>query len=348
MGRATVQPGRSLLRFGGDHVASRSCAVPLRRRVIVGLAAIFAAAVSIGSPFTALAQPAMIAPASLGAPRHAGFQLTPIPAIYGTAELQARWREGRALEIAERFLEAAQLHEALVASQPQAAYGYWKVSRNLWRHAEGLPVEAKQERMALFVQADDWATRGLAVDPDCAPCMLWKFGAMGRIATTRGVMQSLAMGREMRGLLERGIAARPTFADTPTNSTLGNLYYASAVFHRVVPEWTWLEWIVGVKGDLDHSLEMIRSAVELAPERIDYLVEYGAVLHCYADRRDEAWAGQEAERVLGRAIGLEPAIGTDPIDQQHARVLLAAPDRSCGYSRDGWIDTSREAAKQSS
>ncbi len=288
----------------------------------------------------------MVAPASYGDAARGGFVLTPMPSIYGTVELQQRWRQGRDLEISEEFMAAAHLHEALAAARPDSAYAYWKVSRNLWRHAERLPVDAKAERMALFERADAWATRGLDVDPDCAPCMLWKFGAMGRIATTRGVMQSLTMGREMRGLLERGIALEPTFADTPMNSTLGNLYYASAVFHRVVPEWTWLEWFFGVKGDLDRSLEMIRDAVDLAPDRIDYLVEYGAVLQCYGQRRDESWAGAEAARVLGRATRLEPHIGTDTIDQGHARTLMADPSKACGYSRDGWIDTSRRAAAE--
>ncbi len=295
----------------------------------------------------AWAQPAMIAPASYGETDRRGFVLTPIPSIYGTDELQQRWRQGRDLELAEDFMAAARLHETLVEARPESAYGYWKVSRNLWRYAERLPVDAKAERMALFEQADVWATRGLEVDPDCAPCMLWKFGAMGRIATTRGVMSSLSMGREMRGLLERGIALQPSFADTPENSTLGNLYYASAVFHRVVPEWTWLQWLVGVKGDLDKSLEMIRGAVDLAPRRIDYLVEYGAVLHCYGDRRGEDWAREEAGRVWARAMALEARIGTDAIDQEHARTLMSDPSKSCGYSRDGWIDTSKKRVARS-
>ena len=85
-------------------------------------------------------------------------------------------------------------------------------------------------------------------------------------------------------------------------------------------------------------------AVDLAPQRIDYLVEYGAVLQCYASRRDEVWASGEAARVLGRAIRSEPHIGTDALDQEHAKTLLREPGKSCGYSRDGWIDTSRRAA----
>ncbi len=314
-----------------------------RRRSLCAITVAWLALVCIApvAP-VAWAQPAKIAPAALMPEHRSGFRLTPIPSIYGTEELEQRWHEGRELELAEDFLAAAQLHETLAEDRPESAYAYWKVSRNLWRYAEQLPVDAKAERMALFERADAWASRGLAVDPDCAPCMLWKFGAMGRIATTRGVMASLGMGREMRALLERGIALQPTFADTPENSTLGNLYYASAVFHRVVPEWRWLEWFVGVRGDLDHALGMIRGAVDLAPNRIDYLVEYGAVLHCYGDRRGDAGAREEAHRVWRRALTLEAGSGTDVVDQGHARTLGADPTKSCGYSRDGWIDTSKK------
>lgn len=302
--------------------------------------------------FSAAAQPAHIADPgplvssdALQAAR--GFAITPMPDGYAPERLRVLWQKGRDLELEERFLEAAAVHEELAAAAPGEAYAHWKVARNLWRYAETLPVDAKTERMGWFERSDHWASRGLEVDRDCAPCMLWKFGAMGRIATTRGVMQSLGMGREMKALLDRGIALSPSFADTPENSTLGNLYYASAVFHRVVPEWRWLEWLAGVRGDLDHSLEMIRRAVDLAPERIDYLVEYGAVLRCFSRRRVAPWAVPQAVQALERAAALTPKSGTDAIDQQHARTLITEPDKSCGYSRDGWIDTDRRDVARS-
>ena len=259
---------------------------------------VLAGGMLIALTHTASAQPAHIAfdAGDDGAASARHFVISPPPAAYGSPQLHARWRDGRDLELDERFVDAAKLHQALALRIPDEPYAYWMTSRNLWRHAESLPTDAKDERMAFFRQSDLWAARGMGVDAECAPCMLWKFGAMGRIATTSGVMQSLRMGREMKSLLDRGIALSPSFADTPTNSTLGNLYYASAVFHRVIPEWTWLKWLVGVKGDLDESLAMIRAAVDLSPQRIDYLVEYGAVLNCYADRRDEDWAGAEEFR----------------------------------------------------
>jgi hypothetical protein len=252
-----------------------------------------------------------------------------------TESLRAR---GYALEKSHEFLTAASLYEEAAVGTPRRAEAFWKVARNLWRHAESLPIDSKQERLVFFERANTWATRGLKVDPDCAECMLWKFSAMGRIGTTRGVLSSLRSAPEMRDLLVRGIELQPTHQDDLTNSTLGNLYYAGAVFYRIVPDWALLGWTLGVKGDLDTSLEMIEHAVAISDTRIDYQVEKGAILLCMADKRSSEDASGRGRGVLNRALTLEQRIGTDAIDIEHARVLLREPENACGYSRDGWIE----------
>jgi len=249
-------------------------------------------------------------------------------------------------ELSEELRGAAAIFLGVAEAPGGDPNGYWRAARAEWLSGELLPLGDDDAKLERFERAKSLAQRGIDANPDCGECMMWKFSAMARVATTRGLLSAVRQAREMGELLDRGIELQPTHDDGPGSSTLGNLYYASAVFHRVVPEWTWLEWFFGVKGDLDRSLEMIRDAVDLAPDRIDYLVEYGAVLQCYGQRRDESWAGAEAARVLGRATRLEPHIGTDTIDQGHARTLMADPSKACGYSRDGWIDTSRRAAAE--
>jgi hypothetical protein len=172
--------------------------------------------------------------------------------------------------------------------------------------------------------------------------MLWKFGALGRIGTTRGVVRSVRMAPEMEQLLERGIALRPTYKDDFTNSTLGNLYYAGAVFYRVMPEWIWLDWLIGVRGDIEKSLDMIRQATLLDRDRIDYQVEMGAILLCYAERRGAEWARVEGQQVLEATPDLRPRFRTDEIDLELAARLLASRELACGFSRDGWIDIEAE------
>ncbi|MBW2230637.1 MAG: hypothetical protein JRH17_09635 [Deltaproteobacteria bacterium] len=267
---------------------------------------------------------------------------SPRPAGLTTPRLGQMWRRGIQLERQQRFLEAAAHYEAMTQAAPRVPYAYWKVARNYWRFAEGLPPDAKADRLPWFEKADEWATRGIAVDPKCAECLLWKFGAMGRIGTTRGLVRSVRMAPEMEDLLERGIALQPTYEDDITNSTLGNLYYAGGVFYRLVPDWIWLDWLIGVRGDIDKSLEMIRHATQLNENRIDYQVELGAILYCYAARKDADWARDEARKVLLSTPSLPRRFATDEKDIEHAHKLMAKPELACGFSRDGWIDIDAE------
>jgi hypothetical protein len=168
--------------------------------------------------------------------------------------------------------------------------------------------------------------------------MLWKFVSMGRQATTRGLLTAAGDVREMDELLRRGIELAPSHRDNEGNMTMGNLYYAGSVFYRVVPEWWWLEWLVGVRGDKPKSLDYARNAVGLAPVRIDYRVELGASLLCLGLDRGDFDQISEGKKVLRATRGLGDFLSTDPLDKRHAEVLIEFPERACGYSRDGFID----------
>jgi hypothetical protein len=258
------------------------------------------------------------------------------------AELSLLWREGVDLERREDLEESAGRYEAIAERLPDSAAIRWRIARNYWRHAEGLPVDDKAGRMHYFGLADEWADRSLALDADCAACVLWKLAAKGRLATTGGVMTQLGAASEIAEMIDRGIALHPTHVDEGGwNSTLGNLYYAGAAFYRIVPEWFWLKWVIGVRGDKERSLDYIRRALAITEGRVDYQVEYGAVLLCLGTDRDEPTRIAEGREVLEKAMHVELLKRTDALDVEHARILYANPERACGYSRDGWIDLSQ-------
>lgn len=266
------------------------------------------------------------------------FDLAALPGRLSDPAFRRLWREGMGFELRERLLESARRYEVIAEQVPEESYTYWRISRNYWRHGELLPMEAKQERVHYFELAEEWAGRGIALDPDCAPCMLWKFVSMGRQATTKGLLTAVADAREMGHLLTRGIELRPLHSDGVGNTTLGNLYYAGAVFYRVIPDWFWLRWFIGVQGDRVRSLDYARRAVEIAEVRVDYRVELGAALLCLGTTDGRPAAIVEGSRVLEEAQGLVDYLGTDHLDKAHARILIDSPEKACSYSRDGFID----------
>jgi tetratricopeptide (TPR) repeat protein len=267
--------------------------------------------------------------------------LPPAIAALGLDAAQTRlWREGLALETRESFRASNERYEALAAAHPDSAFLLWHVARNQWRYGERLPVDAKDQRRAAFAEAQEWAERALARDPNCGECVFWTVVSMGRLATTQGILTSARVAKPMAILFERGIALQPTSRDNEWNTTLGNLYFAAAAFYRVLPDWPWSEALIGVRGDKDRALDYIDKAIAISPMRIDYHHERGVVLTCIGVERKDASALERGRRELEATRKLPHLLGTDAVDQQSADILIAKPELACGYQRDGFVDLS--------
>lgn len=290
-------------------------------------------------------------PASAASPLASGRASTP-------AEDQAPFREAIALErqafalletdplaARARYLEAAARFAGVAESSEGDGMPFWRAARCRWFAGEVLPLEDKRERLAAFEAARDLAARGIAADPVCAECMLWKFIAMGRIATNRGLVAGMRSAAEMAGLLERGIALNPTRRDGDDNSTLGNLHYGSAIFYRVLPDWTWLGWLLGVRGDKERALQHARTALALHPARVDYQVELASQLLCLGTSRDRPERLEEGVAILQQLLAREVRSLRDERQLAAAEIMLAAPEKSCGYTGDAWVEIdARDAA----
>ena len=270
----------------------------------------------------------------------------PLPAALRVAAPDPRirqlWYEGLEAEQREDLVAAAARYESIAESLPQSAFIRWRIARNYWRYAERVPVDDKKQRLHYFELADEWAGQSLALDEKCGECVLWKLAAMGRIATTGNVVKSMNLAPTIAEMIDRGIALQPQHSDNEKNSTLGNLYYAGSAFYRIVPDWFWVQWVVGVRGDKQRALDYIQKALEISSTRIDYQVEYGAVLLCIGEDDNDSARIDEGRRVLSAAMHEKLYFqSTDAVDVEHAQILIDNPDRACGYSRDGWIDLSK-------
>jgi tetratricopeptide (TPR) repeat protein len=275
----------------------------------------------------------------------------------GRADLAGTWAEAESLErrargleleradqAVEAYLAAARLFETVLRERPDLVPACWRGARMFWMAGDTLPLDARQRRLEYFGRAEALARRGLDLDADCAECMLWLFSSMGRLRTTRGVWTGLRQLPEMAALLERGIALQPGSADDADNSTLGNLHYSSAIFYRILPDWFWLGWLLGVKGDKEKALGHIRAALALHPARLDYQVELGAQLLCLGTARDERARLASGAAALREALAREPRNQDETRELAAARIMLRAPDKSCGYSGDTWVEIDRHEA----
>ena len=250
------------------------------------------------------------------------------------------WNQGLALEGEERLDEAVAVYAELARAHPSSTFLAWRVARNHWRRGERLPVDAKAERRSAYGESLEWADRAVSLDPECGECVFWKMAAMGRLATTVGVIDSAQMAPQIAALIDRGIELRPTYSDNAWNHTLANLYFASSAFYRITPDWFWLEWALGVRGDKDRALGYIERALEIAPMRVDYTLEYGVLLTCIGTERGDETVLARGRAELRKVREMPRIMFTDEIDQKNAGVVLGRPELACGYSRDGFVDFS--------
>lgn len=260
------------------------------------------------------------------------------PGAVQNTELRDLWAAGLEAEYDERLEEASNHYIEISRRIPDDPMAYWRVSRNYWRLGDLTPDDRRDEKIRWFKEADRWAALGIEADPECAACMLFRVGALGRLATTEGISSAARNAKTMAELIDRGIALQPTHTDGDYNSTLGNLYYASSNFYRSVPDWRILEWLIGVRGDKERALRDIRKAVEISHQRIDYRVELGATLLCLGTSKKDEERIAEGKQVLGEAQDLELILPSDSKDLALAQVMMREPNKACGFSRDGFID----------
>jgi hypothetical protein len=288
---------------------------------------------------------------------------TPAGASSNTgAALQQRFAEAEAAELTgfdhdrenpklaiDYFRRAAELFESIAQQRydPVAiSEAYWRSARSYWLVADAMPRDANDEREPYYVRSEALAEKGIEVNPECAGCMLWKFSSMGRLATARGVWSAGRQIPVMADLLERGIALQPSHADNDQNSVLGNLHYSSAIFYRVLPDWFFMTWFFGVRGDKQRSLQHIETALDFHPTRIEYQVELGSQLLCRGTSKDDPEQLERGRQVLLEAAARAPKSLDDEREIEAAGIMLDEPGKACGYSGDTWLEIDRKRARQ--
>jgi hypothetical protein len=214
-----------------------------------------------------------------------------------------------------------------------------------------LTEEEKGEQIRLLELADQTANRGIEIDDRCADCMYWRYRALGRLPTVRGLLSAARDAETMANLLNRGIELGNEKGAAPPDTTLANFYYASATFYRMVPDWFWLRWVFGVRGSKERALSDARKAVALDPSRPDFQIELGASLLCLGgenSRKKEQDAKHTAEalNVLRQVQAADPTLTTNATDRELAGLLIQSPESACEFSRNGFLDVKSVAASQ--
>ena len=215
----------------------------------------------------------------------------------------------RAAQAQGRFLEAAQLGEALDSSE-----GYALAAEALAIHS--YYIAANDEKEALFQRAMQLAQQAIRFDPDNPEAHVQSAHAMGRHAQTIGALKAATRGyaEKVREALENALALDPDMASA---------HLSLATWHAEV--------INGVGAFMGGAMYGARNkkalahyerALELAPEEKVVLVEYGLGLLLLDEKKHRA----RARDLLERALAMPSKDVYDRIVHQRTIEKLAALD----------------------
>lgn len=235
--------------------------------------------------------------------------------------------------------------EAHVVAHPDDVEGLWRLSRALYEKGEVLAqTVSDSQRLPIYERAGELARKVQALDPQNGQGYLWEGAAIARVATAKGVLASLFLADDVEKLWLKALTTNTKYRMANGISSFpGDVYNGLGQLYRLVPDWKAVEWIAGTRGDIDKSVHYFRLMVADDPQRLEGVKELGVALLCKGYKQDDEAAKVEGRMWLGKARQLPASYPTDVIDVGQIPHILARESEACGYSRDGWEDTSEKA-----
>ncbi|MFZ5476347.1 MAG: hypothetical protein ACOZNI_06180 [Myxococcota bacterium] len=235
--------------------------------------------------------------------------------------------------------------EAYLATNPDDPEALWRLARALYERGEVLAQKVPDnQRLPIYERVRMLSQRVQKLDPENGQGYLWEGVALGRIATSKGVLSQLSTADDIERLWLTALTKKTRYRmESGISSFPGDVWNALGQFYRLCPDWTIMEWIAGTRGDIDKSVHYFRLMVEDDPNRLEGLKELGVALLCKGYKQGDDAAKVEGRQWLGKALRLPYSYPTDVIDHKQIPVILAREADACGYSRDGWEDVSQDA-----
>lgn len=239
-----------------------------------------------------------------------------------------------------RYKEGLALAEQRLAQAPTAQL-YWMKARFLYEIGEEFERDDPSiDKEAHYQKMLDASDAGLALAPGDLHLRFARGIAMGRLGTTRGVLRSLFMAKDV----ESDWLAAATATDYAYSSIGGrellpcDAQHAIGIYYRLVPDWWIVQVLAGTRGDLHKSVDWHSKAVKCKPNEPANWLELGVTQLCVGQHEKDQAMLEAGRASLRKAQSLHAENPRMKIDVRNAGRVLADESMACEYSRDGQQD----------
>lgn len=280
---------------------------------------------------TATADPAPPSPGVTG-PLPLARPATSLPAHAS----ESRWPTLEAHYANDSHDEGLREARALLEKHPDDVELLALYARFLYEEGERHKRDGAVDKQALYKEMVGALSRARTLSPADAR-VGWGLGiAKARLGTTRGVLSSLSMAKEIEALWLEAARSDVRYVSLNGEEKLPcDAFLTLGIFYRLIPDWWIVEVVAGTRGDVDKALYWLKRANQCAPEAVRTHKELGVGLLCAAERKGDPALATEAKQAFAKGLAITPRFHTERIDHQDMQRLLSMTKGACGYSRDG-------------
>ncbi|MCO4744969.1 MAG: hypothetical protein KC912_09290 [Proteobacteria bacterium] len=226
------------------------------------------------------------------------------------------------------------------AADPSDVDLYWMSARFLFEIGERFERDDTTiDKEAHYQRMIDVAEAGLELAPEHAHLYFARGIGYGRLGTTRGVLASLFMAKDVEKSWVFTAKSDLKYASIGDKEYLPcDAHQALSIYYRLVPDWWIVGVIAGTRGDLQKAMDHGKEAITCAPNLIRGMKEYGVAQVCYGQKKKSPEVLEAGLDTLRAALPLPVRKETDRVDLRHVQMLIDDPSLACEYSRDGQQD----------
>ena len=236
----------------------------------------------------------------------------------------------------KRFSRHVAILEEVLKKNPNWVDGLWLLGSETFQLGSSYTAE-KDLPLArkIFKRGQQVTERCLRIQPSNPLCKLFLGSSLAKIGTIDGVFASLDKAERIEKLWLDVTKSPYNFKFTDYISMQGGARYALGIFYRLVPDYAVLDWLYGVRGDLERSVLFHKRSLAIDDPNLPCSnLMLGAALVCYGDDEDSASAKKEGLTYLLRAARRTKIVYSvnSSTCQADSKKLLRDHDMTCGYS----------------
>jgi tetratricopeptide (TPR) repeat protein len=244
-------------------------------------------------------------------------------------------------------LEADTLLRQIRVQFPKVPKVYWLMAKLLFFRAEKLPETNLEGKEKLLLEGKEWAKIGVELDPNNINTQLYYGTMVGRLATTKGVLNAAWYASDVKDAWQKAIETKGYYRFPTAHTAMGAVHYGMGVLYRVLPDSWWLSVLFSVRGNIDKSIQHIEMALETCDDTPELFTELVSSYLCKWERDDDEDAKKKAEQAIQRCLSVKPKEPLHEASQRDCERLRVDPSLACGYSRDRQQETDVSKLKRS-